>query len=129
MKKDYTLWNKIKTSLNNDKKRPYFHPREIWFCKLGLNVGFEQDGSGGEYLRPILILKKFNDKVCLIVPLTKSKKKGLYYFSFTYQPNVISVAILSQIRLIDVQRLEYLSGYISKNDFKRIKEKIRQLIT
>ena len=36
MKKDYKIWTPEKEKLNNDEKpRPGFHEREIWYCHLG----------------------------------------------------------------------------------------------
>jgi len=55
-KKDYIKWHKVKTNINDLEKRAFFHEREIWFCYLGANIGFEQNGTGGDYLRPVLII-------------------------------------------------------------------------
>ena len=126
--KDYSLWHKIKTFINNEKERPNFHEREIWFCSLGSNVGFEQDGRGEDYLRPAIIIRKFNKQVCLVVPMTRNVKEGIHYFNFSYKDGATSAAILSQIRLIDAKRLSYKSGNISKEDFGKLKEKLKQLI-
>jgi len=126
--KDYSKWHEKKTTLHNIKKRPYFHEREVWFTTLGSNIGFEQDGRGDTFLRPVIILKKFNKSVALIIPLTKNNKKGAHYFNFTFDDNT-STAILSQIRLIDTKRLEYKIGYISKEEFLGLKQKLTQLIT
>jgi len=63
MEKNYKNWHKKKTKINNEKERPYFHEREIWFCNLGLNIGFEQDGVGEDFLRPIIIIRKFNNEI------------------------------------------------------------------
>ena len=125
--KEYSLWHGIKTIIHNNKKRPHFHEREIWFCSLGANVGFEQDGRGDAYLRPVIVLRKFNKEVCLVIPLTKNHKKGIHYFNFSYQTDLISTAILSQIRLVDVKRFEYKNGNISEFDFSQLKQKLRQL--
>ena len=127
-KKDYSDWSEIKTAVHNEKERPFFHEREIWFCVLGENVGFEQDGRGEEYLRPVVIVRKFNNEVCLVVPLTKNQKKGIHYFSFSYKEELVSTAILSQIRLVDAKRLDYKSGSISETDFVALKQKLKQLI-
>jgi mRNA interferase MazF len=126
--KDFDNWNFLKQKINNEKSRPYFHEREIWFCTLGENVGFEQDGRGEEYLRPVVILRKFNNDVCLIIPLTKNQKKGVHYYSFSYKKDFISTAILSQIKLIDSKRLGYKSGDISESDFSSLKQKFIQLL-
>lgn len=126
--KDYSDWHRVKSVLNNSKERVNFHDREIWFATLGSNVGSEQDGRGKKYLRPVVIIRKFNSEVCLVVPLTKTQKSGMHYYPFSYQEGCISTAILSQIRLVDSKRLMYKSGNIEKSDFNALKQKLRQLI-
>jgi len=113
--------------LQGEKTRPFFHEREIWFCSLGENIGFEQDGRGEEFLRPVVIVKKFNQEVCWGIPLTKNQKKGRYYFSFLLN-EATSTAILSQIRLIDSKRLQYKIGDLSEADFMEIKKRLTQLL-
>lgn len=51
MLKDVDGWNGKKKKVHNRADTPFFHTREIWWCALGVNVGFEQDGAGGELLR------------------------------------------------------------------------------
>jgi len=127
MKKDFQKWHKQKKNVHEDRPRVFFHEREIWFCYLGANVGFEQDGSGEEFLRPVMILKKFNNEVLWALPLTKTiKKNHKYYFVFHLNSEEKSSVILSQIRLIDAKRLKYKVGDISENDFNALKAKIRQ---
>lgn len=131
-KKDFQKWHSEKSSIHHDKMRPFFHVREVWFCSLGANVGFEQDGSGDKYLRPVLILRKFNNEVLWVLPLTKHKKRGKYYFCVTIfskmLPRTISTIILSQIRLVDAKRLQYKFGDISEDDFSEIKKRLRALL-
>ena len=57
--KDFDKWNETKKLVHKDGTDKFYHTREIWWCALGINVGFEQDGSGEEYRRPVLILKGF----------------------------------------------------------------------
>ena len=102
MKKDFQKWHSQKRHIENERPRVFFKEREIWFCHLGENVGFEQDGRGDEFLRPIVVLKKFN--------------------------NEKSVAILSQIRLVDAKRLKYKMGDMKVEYFKVLKNKIRQFL-
>ena len=133
MKKDFKSWHDKKILVNNIEKRPFFHEREIWFCYLGTNVGSEQDGSNAEFLRPVVVLRKFNNEIFWGIPLTKSKKKSLkknspYYYAFSFMPKITSVAILSQIRLIDAKRLSRHIGVINENDFIRIIEKLKALL-
>jgi len=126
--KDYNLWHKLKTWLHNEKPRVFFHEREIWFCFLGSNIGFEQDGHGDKFLRPVIIVKKFNNEIFLGAPLSETDKKGIYYFHFSFTQGVKSNAILSQIRLLDAKRLKYKAGDISVGDFAELKDKLRQLL-
>ena len=84
MKKDFQKWHSQKRHIENERPRVFFKEREIWFCHLGENVGFEQDGRGDEFLRPIVVLKKFNNEVLWVVPLTKTDKKNKYYFPFSF---------------------------------------------
>lgn len=124
---DYYNWNKQKIDIVRNKNRLFFHEREVWFTSLGLNIGFEQDGKGNNFLRPVLVIKRFSQEVLWCIPLTKRQKEGKYYFSFILN-NKISVAILSQIRLIDSKRLQYKIGDIEKSDFFKIKEKLKLLL-
>ena len=58
--KDFEEWNKIKKEIELSDYIPYFDIGEIWWCALGVNIGVEVDGKGNDYLRPVLILKKYN---------------------------------------------------------------------
>ena len=126
--KDYSLWHKLKAFLNNEKPRVYFHPGEIWFCNLGMNIGFEQDGDGEQYLRPVIVFRKFNNEIFWAIPLTKTRKEGRYYYPFSFRPNSESTAILSQIRLLDAKRLKYKTGSVRPSDFAEIKQKLKLLL-
>lgn len=127
MIKDFSEWHNKKEFLHNAKTRPFFHEAEVWFCALGANIGFEQDGRGELFLRPVIVIKKFNQETFWGLPLTKHQKKGKYYFSFGLN-NATSTAILSQIRLIDGKRLNYKIGNIAKDDFIEIKKRLAQLL-
>lgn len=125
--KDFDNWSKEKKKIESNSLGRNFSEREVWFIKMGLNVGYEQDGKGAEYLRPVVVLKKFNKKVFLGVPLTKTKKDLPFYHMFEFK-NKKSTAILSQIRLFDTKRLKFRYGKVSQHDFKDIKTKLTELI-
>ncbi len=128
MKKDYISWHDKKSVINEVITRPFFREREIWYSYLGLNVGFEQDGVGKDFLRPVLIIRKFNNEIFWAVPLTNTKKKSEHYFAFSFVGEQVSTAILSQIRLIDGRRLGYKIGNISDPDFQVLIEKLKALL-
>jgi mRNA-degrading endonuclease toxin of MazEF toxin-antitoxin module len=125
--KDFINWHKIKTHVERKEQRLNFQIRDVFFCSIGENIGFEQDGRGEEFLRPVIVVKKFNNEAFLGIPLTHTDKKGKYYFGFNLNGEV-SIAILSQIRLFDAKRMKYKIGMINEKDFKTLKEKIRQLL-
>lgn len=129
MHKDFRKWHVLKGAVQNERPRLYFKEREIWFCHLGENVGYEQDGRGSEFLRPIVIIKKFNNELFWSVPLTKHiKQEHPYYFVFSFRAERQSSAILSQLRLLDARRLKYRAGYISGETFEHLKKQIRRLL-
>ena len=134
MEKNYVVWTPTKTVLNNtDEPRLFFHDREIWYCHLGENIGFEQDGRGDHFLRPVVVVRKFNNEIFWGVPLTRTQKNLPFYFSFNIESENISseessTAVLSQIRLIDAKRLRRLIGHISERDFISLKEKLKALL-
>ncbi len=129
MKKDYKIWMPIKSGIHNNEKFPLgIKEREIWICNLGDNMGFEEDGKGEDFTRPVLILKVFNRRFCYVVPLSKTEKRGKYYYAFDGKTGIKSVALLSQIKAIDSVRLRNKIGMANKKDFEEIKKQAIQLI-
>jgi mRNA interferase MazF len=134
MEKDYRTWTPLKRGLNNaDAPRLFFHDREIWYCHLGENIGFEQDGSSEGFLRPVVVIRKFNNEIFWGVPLTRTQKDLPFYFTFRFKPNedeppVTSTAVLSQVRLIDAKRLRRKIGDVAEADFALLKEKLKALL-
>jgi len=134
MKKDYNIWTPIKRELNNTANpRFFFHEREVWHCHLGENIGFEQDGGDDTFLRPVIIIRKFNNEIFWGIPLTRTEKDLPFYFAFKIQSETEiadekSSAVLSQIRLIDAKRLRRMIGYISVEDVALLKKKLIALL-
>ncbi|GEM_PF-142178 len=126
--KDFDSWNLKKKNIHSIERRPFFHEREIWFCYVGANVGFEQDGQGEDFLRPVVIIRKFNNEIFLAVPLSKTEKRSKYYFAFPFDENTTSVAILSQVRLIDARRLSRHIGTMKDEEFQQLNKKLKALL-
>ena len=87
---------------------------------LGANVGFEIDGSGSGFARPVIIIKKFNLDTCIVVPLTGKIKNGKYYFPTGIVDGREASAVLSQLRLIDRKRLTKKIETMPKPLFKEL---------
>ncbi len=118
--KDFDSWNNEKKNLENTGHEILsFHEREIWWCSICYNLGDEQDGKNELFERPVLILKKFNSKICWALPMTTKQKEGLYYHKLEHDGQVFSV-ILSQLRLVSVKRFRrYIRGRYHLSNLSR----------
>ena len=94
--KDFDARNEIKKKTDQGNRAP-IKPGEVYWCRVRLNVGVEQDGSGSEYMRPVLIIKNFSHEIALAVPLTTRGKRGNWYYPLPHF-GVASCAILNQAR-------------------------------
>jgi mRNA interferase MazF len=132
--KDYEKWHPLKKKINNEPRELlHFHEREIWHCHLGENVGFEQDGRGEKFLRPIVIIKKFNNNLLWGIPLTKTIKPKnsnatKYYYEFAFAEEFKSQAILSQMRPLGQERLVRHIGTMSEEQFLALIKKFKVLL-
>jgi mRNA interferase MazF len=126
--KNFDKWNIEKKKIHTNNRSKFYREREVWWCSLGVNIGFEQDGKGEDFSRPILVVKGFSKNVLLCIPLTTKLKEGKYYYDIFLKDKIKRNVILSQIRLIDSKRLEEKICTIDECQFKSIKQKITQLI-
>jgi len=124
----YDIWNEVKKETNNQTKKRSFEERDIIYIKMGKNIGFEQDGKGNEFLRPILVYKKFNSDQFIGFAMTsqKPKEQNMKYY---YKLKDNSYIILSQVRTYSAKRMSHIIGKISKQKFNNIKEKFYKLVT
>ena len=90
--KQFDDWNRLKKRTDVKNMRPQFKEREVFYARLGANVGHEQD-----------------------VPLSPINNRQ-------------SVALLSQLRLLDAKRLERKIGMVSTQEYSRIKKAIEDLL-
>ena len=126
--KDFDGWNIQKKKIHSFGRNKLYHARDIWWCDLGVNIGFEQDGTGEKNGRPVLIIRGFSKEVCLIIPLTTSQKNNRYYLKIGKVDNKKASAIISQIRLLDTKRLVNKIGVLNKERFEEIKKAVKNLI-
>jgi len=125
MQKDFDSWNEQKKKIDAREDILLYHERDVRWCRLGTNVGFEQDGTGTGRARPVLVLKAFNRRVCLVVPLTTSMKQNRYYVSVGTVNDRPASAIISQLRLIDTKRLTVKIMVLNKKKFDEIRKAIK----
>ncbi|MCF7865487.1 MAG: manganese-dependent inorganic pyrophosphatase [Candidatus Pacebacteria bacterium] len=128
--KDYNDWNRLKIEIDKVIEGELKHAileREIWWCSLGLNVGDEQNGVNSLYERPVLVLKKFNKRVCLVLPITTKVKEGIFYYTIYFKGDTYSI-LLSQIRLISTKRFLRKIRSVESGEFRSIKDALIRLI-
>ena len=66
MEKYFDRWNEIKkaTDAADEAARLYFREGEMWWVRLGHNIGYEANGKSREFTRPVIILKKLLPSLC-----------------------------------------------------------------
>lgn len=120
---NFDKWNFLKKAIDERGNISYFKEREIWWSSLGKNIGIEIGGKNQQFSRPVLIVKKHNNKHCLVIPATTQKKSGKYYFYIEIN-NKRAYLITSQIRSISGKRLIKRISTISTDEFEKIKKAI-----
>ena len=131
MDSQYNNWNEIKITIENENIIVGFKERDIFYMNMGKNIGFEQDGKGENFVRPVVIIKGFNKNMFFGIPLSTKIKEGKFYYKFQFQKKdelVKNIALLSQMRLFSTKRLLNKIGVISKEDFESLKNEFKSLI-
>jgi len=127
--KKYDEWNEIKKETECFKNKFIFKTREIYWVKVGQNIGFEVYGKGDEFLRPVLVFKTFGKNSFLGIPLTSVIRDDIFHYEFIpINKSKINCAILSQIKLFSSQRIKSKFGKMSQDNFYSLKEKLKKLI-
>lgn len=86
---------------------------------IGQNVGDEEDGKGRDFVRPVLIIRKFNQSLFYGLPLSTAIKRGKYYYGLTIRGRK-NVALLSHMRDYDSKRLIDRLAVINETEYARI---------
>ncbi|MBI1984941.1 MAG: type II toxin-antitoxin system PemK/MazF family toxin [Candidatus Wildermuthbacteria bacterium] len=122
--KDFDAWNEEKKKLQVTEPELFFHEREVWWCRLGVNIGFEEDGKNSQFARPVVIIKTYSINAALVVPLTTTEKTGIYYFDVGKVDGRVAKAVLSQVRFVDKRRMINKVDVISKSVFEKLRSAI-----
>ena len=128
--KDFDSWNELKKKIEAKKNDPEKFPKkgEVWMSNLGKNIGYEQNGSGDNFSRPLLIIKKFNNHMFWAVSLSTKQKGFDFYFNYTDPHDQKVSAILAQMKLVSVKRLKRKLYEIPNELFDQMKQKIKSFL-
>ena len=122
MEKEFNKWNEIKFKLEENKKVFLFNEWEIWWCSLGLNIRQESCWKWESFRSPILVLKKLSATAFIWIPLSSQIKKWTWFVNY-FQNEKQQTALLHQIRMLDINRLQRKMWEIDSNDFLSIKKR------
>lgn len=131
MQKDFDNWNNLKKIFEKEEREIFAHPREIWWCSLGLNLGAEIDGKNDSFERPVLIINVYNKETMLVLPITSKEKNDKFHYKIFVKIKNINTGKdeerpvwvkLTQSRVISNKRLLRKVDSISVDNFNKIME-------
>ena len=125
--KNFDEWNELKKKLDERQNVPFANRGDIWWCSIGLNVGWEQDGKNELFERPVLILEVFNKDMLRIAPLTSKTKEDRHRLKITYSERW-GVVVLSQVKTISPRRLSRKIASLDMSEFQKVMEAFRNII-
>jgi mRNA interferase MazF len=128
--RDFDYWNELKKKIEDEKNYSEKFPKEkeVWMSNVGRNIGFEQNGSGDNFSRPVLIIKKFNNQMFWVIPLSTKQKDFDFYFNYVDINNQKVSAILAQMKLVSIKRLKRKLYDIPNELFDEIRQKLKSFI-
>lgn len=98
------MWNSNKKELEGTPIKKYVHPREIWWCSLGVNLGAEIDGKNENFERPVIVMRVYNKETMVILPITTRQKDDQFHHKIQTTDKTVWVK-LTQMRVISSKRL------------------------
>jgi len=128
---NYDKWNEVKKETIQNKRKLGIKPREIFWVKIGQNIGDEEYGKGDIFSRPVIVVRQLTGDLFLGIPLTSTLKNNDYFHQFQFNTkkgtNENSAMIL-QLRAFSKKRITDKIGKVSVEEFQKIQEKIVKMI-
>ena len=121
MDKDFDAWNKNKKELENAPIKKYVHPKEIWWCSLGVNLGAEIDGKNENFERPVIVIKVYNKETMVILPITTKPRADPFHHKIQTAGKTIWVK-LTQVRVVSSKRLLRKVDVLDEASFEILKD-------
>lgn len=128
MLKDFDTWNSRKKLIHSELDNLPYKERQIWWCSIGVNVGFEEDGDGERAERPVVIVKGFSRELCWVIPLSTKQKKNPYYMLVGNIDETPASAIISQMKPIDTKRFINCIGLMDFDIFIQMKKAVKDML-
>ena len=125
--KEFDAWNSVKKQLHASETVPEFKEREVWWCSIGVNLGYEEEGKNKNFERPVLVIRKFNKWLFVGLPLTSQIKQNIFHFELPTYNGIKSAVILSQARVLSAKRLVRRVRFVEPVIFKDVCQKYAEL--
>jgi mRNA interferase MazF len=129
----FNQWNEVKKKTEDNKRKLGIKPRDIFWAKIGQNIGSEEYGKNDNFARPVIIIRKLTHDLFIGIPLTSTIKDNDYFHSFEYSNKSNGLtknsAMILQVRTFSIKRLMNKTGVISKEDFEVVIEKSKRLFS
>ena len=129
----FNQWNEVKKKTEDNKRKLGIKPRDIFWAKIGQNIGSEEYGKNDNFARPVIIVRKLTHDLFIGIPLTSTIKDNDYFHSFEYtnKSNGLTKnsAMILQVRTFSIKRLMNKTGVISKENFEVVIEKLKGLFS
>lgn len=116
-------WSSLKVRIDQTFRNIYVLKKEIWWASIGMNVGHEENGKNSLFERPVLVLRRYNNHLALVVPLSSKFKNNRYYFKIEYKGRASSV-LVSQIRVLSSKRFIRRIGTLDSVLFETIQKEV-----
>lgn len=98
----------------------YVNQREIWYTRMGKNIGFEEDG-----IRPCLVIQRQRDheNTCIVLPASRTKRFstisiGKYSFLMHQIRSIDTLRLIKEFERMDKKHVDLLcdtfSNFIKK---------------
>lgn len=100
----YQSWFPQKMQLDRRTGVASYGQREVWWCQLGVNIGYEIYGHGQAFTRPVLVLQKYSRFTFLAAPLSTAAPKTQLHVPVTIAGRQ-GIVRLDQLRTLDARRL------------------------
>lgn len=127
MEKDFNTWNrkKIKIDSNTGYKNP--KEKEIWWCRVGLNIGTEVYGKGDDFIRPVLVINAEGSQSFIGLPLSSMIKSKKYACIIKTGDNKLHTVLVYQIRNFDKRRLVEIKYTLSGEEYTKVRKYFNRL--
>ncbi len=128
---NFNQWNEVKKQTQKASFILSIKPREIYWVKIGQNIGSEEYGKGKIFSRPVLVVRQLTSDLFVGIPLTSTIRDDDYFYSFSFQTKKATIknsAMLLQIRTFSKKRITDKLGKVNTDDFKQIEKRVIKML-